>query len=180
MSSGLTSGAPGRRAKRQRPRRTWGIWLIISIGVTLVVTGQWWSNSTDTETLAPENSRATVTPSMTVTEPSRTPSPSASTPAPTTPAPTTPAPVSRSATVSVFNNTKITGHAARTAQGARALGWKVSEVGNWRGSVPASTVYFPAPFEAEAKTLAQDLEIARVQPTAAGMSTRGLTVVLVS
>jgi hypothetical protein len=64
---------------------------------------------------------------------------------------TPPAPPSTKAQpVRVFNNSTITGLAARAADDFRAQGWNVVEVGNYaQGVIPTSTAYFRAGTEEE-------------------------------
>ena len=71
----------------------------------------------------------------------------------------------RETPVRVFNNTAVAGSAAALAQKARGSGWTVAGVGNWRGQIPSSTVYFPSGKRDEAQLLADDLDIDRVKPT---------------
>lgn len=107
-----------------------------------------------------------------------TPEPTATTPAPKPKPKAKPAPVLRNVPVGVFNNTRTSGLARTVAAKVRAAGWTVSGVGNWRGSVPATTVYYPAGLEKQAQTLARDLDFGRVRPRVAPMSTDRLTLVL--
>ena len=46
--------------------------------------------------------------------------------------------------VEVYNNSGVTGLAGRIAATATAAGWKVVGSDNWYGTIPASTVYYPA------------------------------------
>jgi hypothetical protein len=78
----------------------------------------------------------------------------------------------------VLNETRQTGLAAEVAQRLRAKGWTVTGVGNWRGSVPATTVYYPAGMLAAARALAYDLGVDRIRPRVPGMLGNRLTVVL--
>ena len=83
--------------------------------------------------------------------------------------------------VTVLNQSGRKGLAARTAASLRRGGWRVVAVGNSHGSVPASTVYFPAGAQDQATALAALLPGAdRVRPAAASMSRGSLTVVLTS
>ncbi len=84
------------------------------------------------------------------------------------------------APVVVLNETTQRGMAARVAQHLRSLGWTVSGVGNWRGNITTSTVYYPPGQLAAARSLAYDLGISRLRPRVAGMLTDRLTVVLTS
>ena len=95
------------------------------------------------------------------------------------PAPPPPPPVVH-APVVVLNETGITGLAARTAAHLRALGWTVTGIGNWRGEIPATTVYYPAGQYAAARRLAYDLHVSRQRPVVPGMLRDRLSVVLAS
>jgi hypothetical protein len=118
-----------------------------------------------------------------------TPPPSlTTTPAPTETTETTPSPtptkttekpeVERSAPVSVLNNTTIQGLAATYSAKVRAAGWTDVRIGNWRGSIAGNTVYFPPQLEAQARLLADDLDIGRILPSFAPMRTDRLTIIL--
>ncbi|WP_317697168.1 LytR C-terminal domain-containing protein [Aeromicrobium sp. REDSEA-S32_B7] len=61
-----------------------------------------------------------------------------------------------------------------------ARGWTLAGVGNWRGYVPASTVYYPAGREAEARQLAADLGVSAVAPAPAGINRQRLTLIVVA
>jgi hypothetical protein len=112
----------------------------------------------------------------------------ASSSTPTTSAPATPSakrptrhrpPVRRSGTyVEVFNNSGISGLAGSTAARAQGAGWQVVGSDNWYGTIPASTVYYPARLHRQAVLLAKDLGIARLKPSIAPMGGDRLTVIL--
>ena len=80
--------------------------------------------------------------------------------------------------VVVYNNSGITGLAGRYAGQASGAGWQVVGSDNWYGTIPASTVYYPARLKAAAKMLALDLGIDRMLPAVAPMQLDRLTVVL--
>jgi hypothetical protein len=80
--------------------------------------------------------------------------------------------------VSVYNNSSITGLASSTAARIAALGWKVVGSDNWYGTIPATTIYYPAGMERAGRLLAQDLGVQRVMPSVAPMSSDRLTVIL--
>lgn len=137
-------------------------------------------------------SPATATATTPVVSPEASPeaSPSASasataapktppTTAPPTVPPTTPAAEpERNIAVGVFNNSRVSGLARTTADKVRAAGWTVNGISNWRGSIEATTVYYPNGFKAQADLLAQDLGANRVMPSLAVMRTDRLTVIL--
>jgi hypothetical protein len=80
--------------------------------------------------------------------------------------------------VSVLNNTGTPGAAGAFSTKVKTAGWTVGGVGNWRGSVPEDTVYYPPGHEAEAKQLGQDVGISRVLPRVDPMRTDRLTIIL--
>ncbi|MEP6817603.1 MAG: LytR C-terminal domain-containing protein [Marmoricola sp.] len=80
--------------------------------------------------------------------------------------------------VEVFNNSGISGLAGRTSGKAQSVGWKVVGSDNWYGTIPATTVYYPARLGAAAKILARDLGITRIRPAIAPMRFDRLTVIL--
>lgn len=105
--------------------------------------------------------------------PDRTPTPD-KTPKPTA---TTPGP-QRTAPVSVLNNSGIGGAARAFSAKVTGAGWQLGGVGNWTGSIPANTVYYPAGLEAQARLLASDVGIQRIRPSVAPMRMDRLTVIL--
>lgn len=80
--------------------------------------------------------------------------------------------------VEVFNNTRITGLAGRIGARATDAGWQVVGSDNWVGTIPATTVYYPARLKRAAKLLALDLGVSRTQPAVESMKLDRLTVVL--
>ncbi len=153
---------PGSHRAQRSPWATVVPVLVVAVAVVAVGVGVygWLTASDDTQLATP-----VVTPVATSPPPSQTPSttptpsptpsasatPSASpkpTPEPTPskspkPKPTkTATPVSRDTPVVVLNQTTITGLAAQVARSLEADGWQVVGVGNWRGNVPETTVYY--------------------------------------
>jgi hypothetical protein len=81
--------------------------------------------------------------------------------------------------VVVLNQTSRRGLAATVADRLRTSGWDVPHVGNFRGIVPSTTVYYPSGAESEAMAVANDLPTApRVRPRFGNLSTSRLTVVV--
>jgi hypothetical protein len=81
--------------------------------------------------------------------------------------------------VVVLNQTSRAGLAAQVADELRGEGWEVPAVGNFRGVVPSTTVYYPAGAETTALAVARDLPAEpRVRPTFGNLSTSRLTVVV--
>jgi len=125
---------------------------------------------------------AAPSPAVTVTA-TATPSPASPTPSPakkkTTTKKKTKKVVHRGQTyVEVFNNSGISGLAGSTAARAQGAGWQVVGSDNWYGTIPASTVYYPARLKAAAVLLGKDLGIGRIKPLIAPMRGDRLTVIL--
>ena len=80
--------------------------------------------------------------------------------------------------VSVFNNSNVSGLAATTAQRIGAVGWQVVGSDNWYGTIPATTIYYPARLEEAAKLLSKDLGVPRLMPAVDPMSRDRLTLIL--
>ncbi len=112
--------------------------------------------------------------------PSPLPSPPVTAPRaapPLLPTPTVAPPVRQP--VTVLNNSRITGLAARGAERFSAGGWPVSAVGNFRGRIPVTTVYYDPGLEQAAREFAGAVEgVVRVRPRFEGLPARGVVVVL--
>lgn len=81
--------------------------------------------------------------------------------------------------VVVLNQTSRPGLAGRVATRLRAKGWTVALVGNFRGVVPATTVYYPPRQAAAARAVAAALAVTpRTRPRFGNLSTTRVTVVL--
>lgn len=80
--------------------------------------------------------------------------------------------------VEVFNNSQVTGLAARVGSRASQLGWQVVGTDDWYGTIPASTVYYPATLAKAGRQLALDLGIHRTMPAVSPMRLDRLTVIL--
>jgi LytR cell envelope-related transcriptional attenuator len=80
--------------------------------------------------------------------------------------------------VEVYNNSQVSGLAGQVATRAAHLGWQVVGSDNWYGTIPASTVYYPARLEKAGRQLALDLGIHRIMPAVAPMRLDRLTVIL--
>jgi len=80
--------------------------------------------------------------------------------------------------VEVFNNSGITGLAGQVAGRASGIGWQVVGSDNWYGTIPTTTVYYPAQLKDAAKQLALDLGIKRTAPAVDPMRMDRLTVIL--
>lgn len=81
--------------------------------------------------------------------------------------------------VVVLNETTRVGLAASVAGTLRGKGWSVIGVGNFRGTVSDTTVYYPTGQEAAAAALAAELPVAqRLRPTFGNLDQTALTIVL--
>ena len=107
-------------------------------------------------------------------------SPSATVPVTTAPVTTVPArSTPRDVQVVVLNQTSRAGLASHVADALRGAGWTVAAVGNFHGTVPATTVYYPPGDELAAQTAAEDLQATpRIRPRFGNLSTSRLTVVV--
>ena len=113
-----------------------------------------------------------------VDKPSHKPSPTAA-PRPTKkPRPDKPTVKRGEVYVEVYNNSGVTGLAGRVADRAADVGWQVVGSDNWYGTIPSSTVYYPARLEAAARLLALDLGIRRTAPAVDPMRLDRLTIIL--
>ena len=93
------------------------------------------------------------------------------------PAPTVAPPARRP--VTVLNNSRIPRLAARGAERFTAAGWPVEAVGNFRGRIPVTTVYYDPGLETAAREFADAFEgVVRVRPRFEGLPARGVVVVL--
>lgn len=155
----------------------WLGWIVVDGDDTAAVAAPTSSPSSTPSPTASVSTSASPRPTPSPT-PTRTPSPS---PSPTpTPTRTTP-PVDRAAVpVSVLNATRTPGLARSAGATVTARGWTLAGVGNWRGYVPVSTVYYPAGREAEARQLAADLGVPAVAPAPAGINQQRLTLIVVA
>jgi hypothetical protein len=114
----------------------------------------------------------------TISQPEATSSPTAD-PTPSTPPTPRKPKVDRSKVyVVVFNNSNVAGLAGQVAAKATQIGWQVVGSDNWYGTIPASTVYYPARLEKAGKLLALDLGIQRTAPAVDPMRLDRLTVIL--
>jgi hypothetical protein len=116
---------------------------------------------------------------ITAAQPSTTPTPSTM-PTTTPEKPRKPAIDKGKVYVEVYNNSGVSGLAGRIAATATQAGWKVVGSDNWYGTIPASTVYYPAKLARAAKALALDLGIRRTVPAVDPMKLDRLTVILTS
>jgi LytR cell envelope-related transcriptional attenuator len=111
-----------------------------------------------------------------VLPPAAVPAPVATTPtSPTATPPTVPV----RPRVTVLNNSRVRGLADRAAADLRRAGWPVASVGNYRGRLATSTVYYPAGQAEAARRLATRYpSVGAVLPRPAGLPGSGLTLVV--
>lgn len=81
--------------------------------------------------------------------------------------------------VIVLNQTGISGLAAKFQEELEAGGWTVAGIDDFRGNVPATTVYFPRGMRPAAVALMEQFpQIGRIRPAFSGISASQLTVIL--
>lgn len=154
--------------------------VVLLVGVLILAFGE---NEDSTEAGAPTAAVATPSPAPTL---QLTPTPLASPPPSASPSPSPSRSPRPSATPSVarpsvvvLNQTVVTGLAAKVRDRLEAGGWTVTGIDDFRGNVPATTVYYPPGLQAAARALmAQFPEIGRIRPAFPGISTTQLTVIL--
>jgi hypothetical protein len=131
-------------------------------------------------TSSPSASATSAPPSTTPT-PSPTPSADASTESATEASTAGTTEAASDLEVVVLNQSVRGGLAGSVADTLREAGWAVPAVGNFRGVVPATTVYYPDGAEGDAQAVAADLPTEpRVRPRFGNLSTSRLTVVVTS
>lgn len=135
--------------------------------------------SSTPSTAAPPSPSPSPSPSASAT-PSASPTPL---PSPTAPPvsepPATTQPAVAKAPVTVLNNSRRSGLASDAAAQLRAKGWPISAVGNYRGRIAVTTVYYAAGQLPQARELAREFpQIQRVEPRFAGLPGHGLTLVV--
>jgi hypothetical protein len=125
--------------------------------------------------------RSTPATSPTTAVKSTQPVSKASAPSTTKPEASTAQQLRASVAIVVLNETGHSGLAATVASRLRTKGWTVTGVGNFRGAVTATTVYYPLGREQAALATAKSLPTpARVRPRFGNLSTTRLTVIVTS
>lgn len=131
--------------------------------------------STTPTTAAPPSPTSSA--STTVT-PSPVQSPTAPAP-PVSEPPATAQPAVAKVPVTVLNNSRRSGLASDVAAQLRAKGWPIAKVGNYRGRIAMTTVYYAAGQLTQARELAREFpQIQRVEPRFDGLPGHGLTLVV--
>ena len=173
----MTVALPGRRSLG-RPllvvRAIAGAAMSVCAVALGIVGLHWTAGAPERVAAVAETAAAALAPS-----PSPLPSPAAPRAAvpPALPTPTV-APPAR-LPVTVLNNSRITGLAALGAERFSAGGWPVEKVGNFRGRIPVTTVYYDPGLETAAREFAGAFSgIVRVRPRFEGLPARGVVVVL--
>jgi hypothetical protein len=179
-----------------RPARVAGLVLLgvaviaLIIGIITLFGGNGSNGNGGTAQPPPPNTTATQPPTSGTAPPTNQPPPtSPGSPAPSSPpasqpgtgTPAPPPPSTKAQPVRVFNNSTITGLAARAADDFRAQGWDVVEVGNYaQGVIPTSTAYFRSGTEEE--PAARELGAAfglRTEPRFPGIQNANVGVIVI-
>jgi hypothetical protein len=152
---------------------------VISLITALYV---WRGQDASSPSAAAAPAKRTATGSAPTGSPSAKPAtvPSTSSSAPVTkPRATVAARLRAEISIVVLNESSRGGLAATVATRLRAKGWTVSGVGNFRGNVAATSVYYPVGHLAAAQAAAKSLPTTpRVLPRFGNLSTTRLTVVV--
>ncbi|MGB0101017.1 MAG: LytR C-terminal domain-containing protein [Nocardioides sp.] len=119
-----------------------------------------------------------VTPVAGDAAPSQSPSPTYTPTKESKPKPKPPAVQRGKVYVEVYNNSGITGLAGEVGARTAGMGWQVVGTDNWYGTIPATTVYYPADLKAAGKQLALDLGVERAAPAVDPMRMDRLTLIL--
>lgn len=157
---------------RERFDRAWPS-LVALLGTVAVVAGLLVFFGGDVEPSSPDDAAADVnTPAPTETG---TPPPGETAPA----APVT-APAELREEVAILNGTDVTGVAAEAQQQLEAGGWTVPAIDTYTGDITETTVFYPDGMQDSAEALAAQfpVEIARVAPTIAGLTTQRLVLIV--
>jgi hypothetical protein len=120
-----------------------------------------------TTTTAPTSSTAPVTAATTAGAP------------PVEEPPATASPAAQKPAVTVLNNSRRAGLASRVAAQLSRGGWPIAQVGNFRGRIRQTTIYYAAGQIDAARSLAHQFrQIARIAGRFAGLPGHGLTLVV--
>ena len=154
-------------------------WFIVLTVLVVIGAGGWlgWLIVDDDPAPADTVSQAATTPAASPSAPAGSAQPEAS-PSPDEPEASEAPAAQRSAPVSVLNNSGVVGAARTFSAKVTSAGWRLGGIGNWTGSIPANTVYYPPALQAQAELLAADVGIERVRPSVSPMRTDRLTIIL--
>jgi pyruvate/2-oxoglutarate dehydrogenase complex dihydrolipoamide acyltransferase (E2) component len=173
--------------KNLSPRKTYvpSSWIVLLTALVCLGGAGWlgWllvDDGSEPEPAASPTPSTTTSATPTTTPTTAKPSPTTTATKKPTPTPTASATpeVARDVPVSVLNNSGVTGAARAYSARVAQAGWPLGGIGNWTGSIPSTTVYYPAAYEAQARLLARDLGINRVMPAVSPMRTDRLTIIL--
>ena len=166
-------------------------WFIVLTVLVVVGAGGWlgWLIVDDDPAPADTVSQAATTPAASPSAPAGSakpdkpakpekPTASDATPSPDEPEASEAPAAQRTAPVSVLNNSGVVGAARTFSAKVTSAGWRLSGIGNWTGSIPANTVYYPPALQSQAELLAADVGIERVRPSVSPMRTDRLTIIL--
>ena len=133
----------------------------------------------DTFTLPPASPTRAAPPTPTPS-PSATPEPSPSATPPATAAPVPSPTAAARPAITVLNNSRVSGLAAKAARDFQRGGWRIAGTGNLRGRTPQTTVYYsPGQQAAAAELRRQFPAVKAMAPRYAGLpGAGGLTVVV--
>ena len=160
---------------RERFDRAWPS-LVALLGTVAVVAGLLVLFGGDVEPSSPDDAAAG-------SDDVNTPAPTeVTTPPPGETAPAAPvtAPAELREDVAILNGTDVTGLAAEAQQQLEAGGWTVPAIDTYTGEIAETTVFYPDAMQDSAEALAAQfpVEIARVAPTIAGLTTQRLVLII--
>lgn len=122
---------------------------------------------------------APTTPAVSTGDASRSPRPTVTRGPSPSPSPS-PSPTAERAPVVVLNQVGVRGLAGRTAQRLEARGWEVIGTGDFSGTVPSNTVYYPPDLEDAAVALTEEFPqiTSRTRDYFSGLREDALTLIL--
>ena len=182
QSAGANKGAWGAVA------RLLSLQLLAVVAVTAVITGIYalaGGHKTNQVAAGSSAPATTASPAAGSKQPASTPpasppaSPATSTSPPASPTTSQPPASAKRLKVDVLNESAPNGIAARTAARVRSLGWTVGRISNFRGTVSATTVYYPTGQAKAARELAAGLPgKPRVFPRFSTLASNRLTIIV--
>jgi cytoskeletal protein RodZ len=132
--------------------------------------------------VVPSSSTPSVAPSpspSTSAAPSQSASPTAPAAPPASEPPATAQPAVAKVPVTVLNNSRRNGLGREVAAEVHAKGWPIAQVGNYRGRLAVTTVFYAPGQLPQARELAREFpQIKRIEPRFAGLPGHGLTLVV--
>jgi hypothetical protein len=150
--------------------------VVLVIVLLLVLNGPAHTSGPGPALQPPSSVPTSSSPSVAPTPP---PSPRPSRTAPVEPPPATATAAVAKVPVTVLNNSRRSGLASRAAGQLQHGGWPIAQVGNFRGRLPVSTLYYATGQADTAKALARQFAaVQRVRPRFSGLPGSGLTLVV--